>query len=141
MYHRYADNVANEMGYQTHARKAGSLPRWVPLHRNAYQGMLCHIGYTLTILTRCRNCQSSADKLIREMQMFGQDFENFHDDAAATDANGDMRDFPTDMQSVSSREASAPTTSVTTSNAEKSKKSKVNAKSTGLQYQFQIVRI
>jgi leucyl-tRNA synthetase len=50
-------------------------------------------------------------------------------------------DIPTDTQPVSAKDAVAPTTSTSTGNVDKSKKSKVNAKSTGLTYQFQIVRL
>lgn len=72
--------------------------------------------------------------------MFGRDFENYSDDKPV--ANGDAKEVtaPTATQPATSKDAQGATTSLTTSNVDKSKKSKVNAKSTGLTYQFQIVR-
>lgn len=71
--------------------------------------------------------------------MFGENFEKFQDGEPAGHVNGTVQDVPTELQPVSSKDASAPTTSVTKSNVDKSKKSKINAKATGLTYQFQIV--
>lgn len=65
--------------------------------------------------------KASADKIIREMEMFGQDFENF-------EAPEEREEEPT----AESSNPSAP-------RADKGKKGKLAAKSTGLTYQFQIM--
>ena len=83
--------------------------------------------------------QAAADKLIREMEMFGPNFENFQDEAVDVDDVLAKDGPPVAMQPASKQDASAPSTSTSTSNVDKSKKSKVNAKSTGLTYQFQIM--
>jgi len=70
------------------------------------------------------------------METFGEDFAGFQDEEPT--ANGDVKDAPVATNPASSADKGAATTSVTTSNVDKSKKSKVNAKSTGLSYQFQI---
>lgn len=63
--------------------------------------------------------QAASDKIVREMEMFGENFERYQFDT--TDEKDDSR-------------------SVTTHGApEKAKKSKVAAKSTGHTYQFQIM--
>lgn len=81
--------------------------------------------------------KAAADKLVREMEMFGADFENYRD-PDEIEING-AQDVPVSTQPASNADATAPTTSTTTGNQDKSKKSKVNAKSTGLKYQFQIM--
>ncbi|KAH9056465.1 leucyl-tRNA synthetase [Lactarius vividus] len=65
--------------------------------------------------------KASSDKIIREMEMFGQDFENF-------ETPEEREEEPT----VESSNPSAP-------RADKGKKGKLAAKSTGLTYQFQIM--
>ena len=64
--------------------------------------------------------QAAADKIVREIEMFGENFERFVPD-----------------------EESAPAASSSTDGAakpaDKAKKGKVAAKATGLQYQFQIM--
>lgn len=64
--------------------------------------------------------QASSDKIIREMEMFGEDFERFQPEAP--EENGDAQ--PT------KKEAGA---------VDKGKKGKVAAKATGHTYQFQIM--
>lgn len=81
--------------------------------------------------------KAAADKLVREMEMFGADFEKYRD-PDAVEVNS-VQEVPVSTQPASNADATAPTTSATTSNIDKSKKSKVNAKSTGLTYQFQIM--
>ncbi|KAH9990344.1 leucyl-tRNA synthetase [Russula vinacea] len=66
--------------------------------------------------------KASADKIIREMEMFGQDFENF--EAPEEDAD--------DEPVVETGNPSAP-------RIDKAKKGKLAAKSTGHTYQFQIM--
>jgi leucyl-tRNA synthetase len=63
--------------------------------------------------------QASADKIIREMEMFGPDFENYEERAT------DEKEKP-----------SAPSAQVAVG---KATKGKIAAKSTGLTYQFQIM--
>ncbi|GAA6022783.1 hypothetical protein JCM10207_000415 [Rhodosporidiobolus poonsookiae] len=76
--------------------------------------------------------KAAADKLIREMELFGADFERHgqpteEEKVADSDAPGNA--------------AGVPTASTTTSASDpsKAKKGKLAAKSTGLQYQFQIM--
>ncbi|GAA6061196.1 hypothetical protein JCM10212_001517 [Sporobolomyces blumeae] len=76
--------------------------------------------------------KAAADKLIREMEMFGAEFEKYGqpedevDEVIPTDAPGNA--------------AAVATTSVTSSaDPSKAKKGKLAAKNTGLQYQFQIM--
>lgn len=95
--------------------------------------------------------QAAADKIIREIEMFGEDFSGFnaqeeaihpHPHPAPTAAEDDPDRATTQGAS------SAPTTDASVSSAQqsegarvdKAKKGKVAAKSTGLQYQFQIMQ-
>ena len=66
--------------------------------------------------------QASADKIIREMELFGQDFEKF--EAPEEDAD--------DEPAIETSNPSAP-------RVDKAKKGKLAAKSTGHTYQFQIM--
>lgn len=65
--------------------------------------------------------KASADKIIREMEMFGQDFENF--------------ETPEELDGEPIAESSNPSAP----RADKGKKGKLAAKSTGFTYQFQIM--
>lgn len=67
--------------------------------------------------------QAAADKIVREMELFGENFERFNADAE-------------DEQPVS---APAPTESTPAKPSDKAKKGKIAAKATGLKYQFQIM--
>lgn len=77
--------------------------------------------------------KASADKLVREMELFGEDFERFVEDDAA-DAPA-----PVPSQPSTGEDKGPATSSATKGNVDKSRKSKVAAKSTGLTYQFQIM--
>ena len=65
--------------------------------------------------------QAASDKIIREMEEFGPDFENYRD--------------------AEEEEAPVPPANVKNASTavDKAKKGKVAAKATGLQYQFQIM--
>lgn len=63
--------------------------------------------------------QSASDKIIREIEMFGENFERFQPEDETAPA--------------------APTTDGPAKAVDKAKKGKVAAKATGLQYQFQIM--
>lgn len=95
--------------------------------------------------------KAAADKLIREMEMFGPDFEG-HAKAQQAEVSGDpywnTSSLQTDpsLQEVTATEepgnaTAVATTSTTTASSDpsKAKKGKIAAKSTGLQYQFQIM--
>lgn len=69
--------------------------------------------------------RASADKLIREIEMFGKDFSGFKDEEEA--------------EKKLEPDTDASTSSVTQSNVVKATKGKLQAKSTGLKYQFQIL--
>ena len=67
------------------------------------------------------------------MERFGKDFENYNEEEATSAS------IPVGPPPASTSDATAPSTSATTSNVDKAKKGKLNAKSTGLTYQFQIM--
>lgn len=69
--------------------------------------------------------RSSADKLIREMEMFGNNFENYKDEE--------------EVEQKLEPDTELNASSATTSNVAKATKGKLQAKSTGLKYQFQIL--
>lgn len=71
--------------------------------------------------------QAASDKIIREISMFGEDFEGYRP-AQEEELEGDT------AVPAASTDAAAPTTNVS-----KAKKGKIQAKSTGLEYQFQIM--
>lgn len=71
--------------------------------------------------------QASADKLIREMEMFGEDFSGYSDEG---------RDAATAAPKIPTP---APAKALEDIDPSKAKKGKLNAKSTGLTYQFQIL--
>jgi leucyl-tRNA synthetase len=73
--------------------------------------------------------QSAADKLIREMEMFGEDFSRYSEDAPEAATAAPEVPTPTPAKSLESTDPS------------KAKKGKLNAKSTGLTYQFQILEM
>ncbi|KAF6749592.1 leucine-tRNA ligase [Ephemerocybe angulata] len=68
--------------------------------------------------------KASADKIIRELELFGQDFENFEEVQAKIEAEA---------------EKEAEKEAAVSADKSKAKKGKLNAKSTGLTYQFQIM--
>ncbi|ORY23359.1 leucine-tRNA ligase [Naematelia encephala] len=122
-------------------------PKWFGTFPYAYMNGSFHLGHAFTIskvefaagFERMRGkrvlfpngyhatgmpIKSSADKLIREMEMFGEDFSGFSEDAEVEEPK-----VPTPT----------PAKSLESSNPAKAKKGKLNAKSTGLTYQFQIL--
>ncbi|KAL7419352.1 cytosolic leucyl tRNA synthetase [Cryptotrichosporon argae] len=124
-------------------------PKWYGTFPFAYMNGSFHLGHAFTIskiefaagFERMRGkrvlfpvgyhvtgmpIKSSADKLIREMEMFGPNFENFSEEAEA-EAAAPKEPTPT------------PAKALETVDPSKAKKGKLNAKSTGLSYQFQIL--
>ncbi|KAK4687665.1 leucyl-tRNA synthetase, partial [Tremellales sp. Uapishka_1] len=120
-------------------------PKWFGTFPYAYMNGSFHLGHAFTIskiefaagFERLRGkrvlfpvgyhvtgmpIKSSADKLIREMEMFGEDFSGFDDQA--------VEEAP-----------SAKVEKADSSDPAKAKKGKLNAKSTGLTYQFQILEL
>ncbi|KAF9463322.1 leucine-tRNA ligase [Collybia nuda] len=73
--------------------------------------------------------KASADKIIREIELFGPDFERYEQVQAELDAAAEEKDTP----------ELAPTTGDVIADKSKAKKGKIVAKSTGLTYQFQIM--
>ncbi|KAK0526349.1 cytosolic leucyl tRNA synthetase [Tilletia horrida] len=69
--------------------------------------------------------RATTDKLIREVELFGKDFSGFKEEEA---------------ESAPEPKPAANTSSATTTNVEKATKGKLQAKSTGHKYQFQILR-
>ncbi|KAK0557446.1 cytosolic leucyl tRNA synthetase [Tilletia horrida] len=69
--------------------------------------------------------RATTDKLIREVELFGKDFSGYKEEEA---------------EAAPEPKPTQATTSVTTSNVEKATKGKLQAKSTGHKYQFQILR-
>ena len=100
--------------------------------------------------------KAASDKLIREMEMFGNDFENYGKEeeevvqvsshtfsiCAAIDEADSARSIqitPTDEPGNATALATTSDTSPSSADPSKAKKGKLQAKSTGLQYQFQIM--
>ncbi|GAA5885136.1 hypothetical protein JCM16303_005871 [Sporobolomyces ruberrimus] len=77
--------------------------------------------------------KAASDKLIREMEMFGQDFENYGKDEAESVEEVTPTDEPGNATPL------ATTSTTSSADPSKAKKGKLQAKSTGLQYQFQIM--
>ncbi|GAA98789.1 uncharacterized protein L969DRAFT_104263 [Mixia osmundae IAM 14324] len=81
--------------------------------------------------------KSAADKLVREMEEFGPDFEGYSEPG---DGDNEVAGAPpVAPPPQSGADATGPSASTTTSNVGKATKGKLQAKSTGLQYQFQIM--
>ncbi|GAA5852819.1 hypothetical protein JCM5353_007630 [Sporobolomyces roseus] len=78
--------------------------------------------------------KAASDKLIREMEMFGQDFENYGKEEEEV-----VEVTPTDEPGNATSLATTSVTSPSSADPSKAKKGKLQAKSTGLQYQFQIM--
>lgn len=74
------------------------------------------------------------DKLIREMEMFGEDFSGYKDPEDVDEA------IPEPTAPQGQADVAAPAKPVS-SDPSKGKKGKLAAKSTGLQYQFQIMEL
>lgn len=73
--------------------------------------------------------QTSADKIIREMELFGEDFAGHVQPAAEEEV----------VEVVEAPKAADP--KAKSANPAKAKKGKLNAKSTGLEYQYQIMEL
>ncbi|KAA1070699.1 cytosolic leucyl tRNA synthetase [Puccinia graminis f. sp. tritici] len=71
--------------------------------------------------------KSASDKIIRELEQFGQDLSKF-----------DSQSNPM-IETNEDKSATEPTTASESQDKSKAKKGKIQAKSTGLQYQFQIM--
>ncbi|GAA5823953.1 hypothetical protein JCM11251_003356 [Rhodosporidiobolus azoricus] len=80
--------------------------------------------------------KAASDKLIREMELFGQDFERYGQSEEAAEEKVADSDAPGNAAGVATTSATTPNESKDPS---KAKKGKLQAKSTGLQYQFQIM--
>jgi leucyl-tRNA synthetase len=119
-------------------------PKWFGTFPYAYMNGSLHLGHAFTIskiefaagFERMRGkrvlfpvgyhatgmpIKAASDKLIREMEMFGEDFSGHVEEAEEP------------------KEAAAPKAG--SSDPSKAKKGKLNAKSTGLQYQYQIMEL
>lgn len=90
----------------------------MPIKVSAVIPRLCSFAYI--------ECQASADKLIREMEMFGEDFSGYSEEDVTV-----APEIPTPT----------PAKSLETTDPSKGKKGKLSAKSTGLTYQFQILQM
>ncbi|EIW72383.1 hypothetical protein TREMEDRAFT_70706 [Tremella mesenterica DSM 1558] len=125
-------------------------PKWFGTFAYPYMNGTLHLGHAFTIskmefaagFERMRGknvlfplgyhatgmpIRASADKLIREMEMFGEDFSGYSEDDP--DAAIAQPKLPTP----------APARALESIDPSKAKKGKLNAKSTGLTYQFQIL--
>lgn len=86
--------------------------------------------------------KSAADKLIREMEMFGPDFEQYaavKAAEAAAEEEAELAASSKDSDAPGNAAAVASTSATKSNDPSKAKKGKLAAKSTGLQYQFQIM--
>jgi hypothetical protein len=106
-----------------HARKACPLSPWLPRHWHAHKGPSPYPPIS-------RICphplsQASADKIIREIGLFGPDFDRYEQVQAELDQAAEEKDAEPDQANVVDKS--------------KAKKGKLIAKSTGLTYQFQIM--
>ncbi|GAA5982156.1 hypothetical protein JCM11641_000605 [Rhodosporidiobolus odoratus] len=79
--------------------------------------------------------KAASDKLIREMELFGPDFEKYGQPEEVEEKVADS-DAPGNAAGVATTSATTPAAS---SDPSKAKKGKLAAKSTGLQYQFRIM--
>lgn len=82
-----------------------------------------HPSFFLTVVT----LKAAADKLVREIELFGSDFQGFVEE----DAGEEVVELPGN--------AGPAPKSHSTGAVDKAKKGKLNAKSTGLKYQFQVM--
>ncbi|WOO76690.1 Putative leucine--tRNA ligase, cytoplasmic [Vanrija pseudolonga] len=141
----YADFFAKGLSMEEVQEKH---PKWFGTFPYAYMNGSLHLGHAFTIskiefasgFERMRGkrvlfpvgyhatgmpIKASADKLIREMEMFGEDFANFKEPT----------EEPEPTPAPAAGKAAAST------DPAKAKKGKLNAKSTGLSYQFQIMEL
>ena len=78
-------------------------------------------------MTSILEIKAASDKIIREIELFGENFEKFYDDPAAAD------EPPAPVNTTSNKPDGPPKA------PEKSKKGKLAAKTVALKYQFQIM--
>lgn len=102
--------------------QARSVPSWFPLYRHADKG--ASMSSLLRSCIYLISVKASSDKIIREMEMFGPEFQNFTPE--------DVDDAPVPSANVKNADTPVPA-------VDKAKKGKLMAKSTGLKYQFQIM--
>ncbi|KIR52790.1 leucine-tRNA ligase [Cryptococcus gattii Ru294] len=125
-------------------------PKWFGTFPYAYMNGSLHLGHAFTIskvefaagFERMRGkrvlfpvgyhatgmpIKAASDKLIREMEMFGEDFSRYKEDE------------PEEVEPAAA--TAAPAKSLESTDPSKAKKGKLNAKSTGLTYQFQILEL
>ena len=93
-------------------------------------------------------CQAASDKIVREIELFGEDFSGFsaqeeavhpHPHPAPTATEDDPDRATTQGTTAAPATDAAATKESEGARVDKAKKGKVAAKSTGLQYQFQIM--
>ncbi|WWD09639.1 leucine-tRNA ligase [Kwoniella europaea PYCC6329] len=129
-------------------------PKWFGTFPYAYMNGSLHLGHAFTIskiefaagFERMRGkkvlfpvgyhatgmpIKAASDKLIREMEMFGEDFSGYKEDVE--ESNDNAVPVPTTT--------ALPAKSLESTDPSKGKKGKLNAKSTGLTYQFQILEL
>ncbi|KAI5453128.1 cytosolic leucyl tRNA synthetase [Naganishia albida] len=154
----YAESVDPETRPMTASEIRAQNPKWLGTFPYPYMNGSLHLGHAFSISKIEFACgfermlgkralfplgfhctgmpiKSSADKLIREMELFGQDFERYQDPEVASEA--EQLSTPTALQNEKDLVA-APAAS---SDPSKAKKGKLAAKSTGLTYQFQIMEL
>ncbi|OWT35992.1 leucine-tRNA ligase [Cryptococcus neoformans Bt1] len=125
-------------------------PKWFGTFPYAYMNGSLHLGHAFTIskvefaagFERMRGkrvlfpvgyhatgmpIKAASDKLIREMELFGEDFARYKEDE------------PEEVEPAAA--TAAPAKSLESTDPSKAKKGKLNAKSTGLTYQFQILEL
>ena len=84
------------------------------------------------IVSHIINVQAAADKIVREMEMFGPDFERFEE------VQAELARIEAEKEKAEEEAATAATAAGLVDKT-KAKKGKLVAKSTGLTYQFQIM--
>ncbi len=125
--HDLQDRVCNWIS--KNVGEEGAVPNGVPFDRYAHQGASVIVSWRrLGKLTSVN--QTSCDKLIREMEMFGEDLSGFEEASAEEASQPTAPNGQTDV--VATAKSSDPS---------KGKKGKIQNKSTGLQYQFQIMEL
>ncbi|WWC58822.1 leucine-tRNA ligase [Kwoniella dejecticola CBS 10117] len=147
----YADFFSSGQSMEELQKK---YPKWFGTFPYAYMNGSLHLGHAFTIskiefaagFERMRGkkvlfpvgyhatgmpIKAASDKLIREMEMFGEDFSGYSEE---------VEDDATPAPPVPTTTA-LPAKSLESTDPSKGKKGKLNAKSTGLTYQFQILEL
>nr|XP_031858784.1 leucine-tRNA ligase [Kwoniella shandongensis]KAA5525856.1 leucine-tRNA ligase [Kwoniella shandongensis] len=148
----FADFFATEQSMEDLQKKH---PKWFGNFPYAYMNGSLHLGHAFTIskiefaagFERLRGkrvlfpvgyhatgmpIKSASDKLIREMELFGEDFSGYKEETAEEETNP-VIPVPTTT--------ALPAKSLESTDPSKGKKGKLAAKSTGLTYQFQILEL